>query len=47
MFKQLLLELPVYLDQLNRDNGKVSLQETKIALCFRAFCFVRGASLGI
>jgi len=23
MFKQLLLELPVYLNQLNRENGKV------------------------
>jgi hypothetical protein len=47
MFKQLLLELPIYLIQLNRDNGKVSLQETKIASCFRAFCFLRGASFGI
>lgn len=47
MFKQLLLELPVYLNQLNRDNGTVSLQETKIASCFGAFCFPRGGSLGL
>jgi hypothetical protein len=47
MFKQMPLELPVYLSRLNRDNGKVSLQETKTASCFRAFSFLRGGSLGI
>jgi len=47
MFKQLLLELPLYLNQLNRDNGKVNLQETKVASRFRAFCFLGGGSLGL
>jgi hypothetical protein len=39
IFKQLLLELPVYLNQLNRDKGKASLQETKKCFMFQSILF--------